>query len=563
MKIKDLPYKRVNYDDIKDDLLKIVDQIKIASCADEVIQLRDKFNNVTMDFGTMAALCGIRFCQNTKDEFYFEEKKYYDEKYPLLSDITIQYVKAFLGSPFRSELEKVLPQRLFTMYEFFLKSNDSSVISLRQEESEIVTEYSQLMGSMEFEFRGEKMPLSVLRGKLDDSDREVRKDAAFAIGRGMEAHADKLDTIYDKLVKLRHEIALKCGYKNYAEFSIFERGRYDYDMKDIDEFKKGVKKYLVPLLNEIKKETAKELGLDKITFYDSTLTLKGGEPRPFGDKDQIFAAALEMYKEMNPELYALMERMQENEAFDVVARDAKNGGGFCCGLDGFRQIFILANFNGSSGDIDVMTHEFGHAFAADCIFRFGDMELGLPGFETAESHSMGMEFMCWKYMDKFFGKDVTRYKYRHLNSSLSFIPYGLVIDEFQKRVYENPNMTPKQRKELYLELEKEYRPYIDWEGIPYLEEGTRWQYQMHVYETPFYYVDYTLAQTIALGFLVASLDNYEEGLNKYITFVKNSNKMYFRQLVAEAGLGSPFDAESFKRICEVSKEVLLKLKKEI
>jgi len=258
-----------------------------------------------------------------------------------------------------------------------------------------------------------------------------------------------------------------------------------------------------------------------------------------------------------------MRKMQSEDAFDVDARDAKFGGGYCSELNKFKQVFILANFNGSSDDIDVMTHEFGHAVAMNYVYDYGDTELSVGGMETAECHSMSMEFLAWKFMDKFFGKDVNKYCYRHLYDSLAFIPYGVIIDEFQKRVYENPNMTPSERNAMYMELEKEYRPHLSYEGLPYLDEGRRWQYQMHVYESPFYYIDYCLAQTIALEFLLESKKDYQKALSSYLDFSKKGGMQYFRKLVSEAGLLSPFDENSFAEICSGAEKVLMDIKKEL
>ncbi len=563
MKINDLPYERVCFEDLSKKLSAIIDEVKAASSADEVIMLRRKFLNEYEEFTTMANLAGIRFTQNTKDSFYLGEKKYFDEKFPLLNDVYTRFITEILNSPFIDEVKKQLPAKLFSYYDFLIKSNNPAVIPQRQKEAEIVTEYSELMGSMEFEFQGKKMPLSMLRGYLMDENRSVRKEATFAIGRGLEANAAQLDDIFDRLVKIRHEIAVKSGYKNYAEFSVFERGRYDYDMETLSSFKRGVKEYLVPLISRLKKETARELGLDKISFYDNTVTLSDGEARPVSDKEKIFAAALQMYSEMNPELAAFMKKMQEDEAFDVDARDAKFGGGYCSDITRFKQVFILANFNGTSDDIDVMTHEFGHAVAMDYVFRFGDTELSVGGMETAECHSMSMEFLTYKYMDKFFGKDAARYRYRHLYDALAFIPYGVIIDEFQKRVYENPELTPQQRNEIYLELEREYRPHLNFDDIPYLCKGTRWQYQMHVYESPFYYIDYCLAQTVALEFMLESLKDYDKALRNYLDFSKKGGTQFFRKLVEEAGLLSPFDSQSFAEICSGAEDMLVRFKKEI
>ena len=268
--------------------------------------------------------------------------------------------------------------------------------------------------------------------------------------------------------------------------------------------------------------------------------IPGGDPRPCG-KDGIFAAAREMYHAMSQETGEFIDMMLENEAFDVDSRKNKWGGGYCTEFVKYRQPFILANFDGTAGDVDVVTHEAGHALNAWLIAdnRFA-LELDCGGMETAETHSMSMEFFAWPYMEKFFGGGAAAYRYMHALDAFSFIPYGTAVDEFQHIIYAHSDMTPAERNAAWLGLEKKYRPHISVEGIPYLEKGTRWQYQMHIYESPFYYIDYCLAQTAAFNFLLASLDDYEGAFGKYMRFSRQGGEKLWTELLAEAGFVSPF-----------------------
>ncbi|MBP5193736.1 MAG: M3 family oligoendopeptidase, partial [Clostridia bacterium] len=434
---------------------------------------------------------------------------------------------------------------VYKVYETAEKSYDPSVEKECQQENAIVTEYSKFMAELGVDWQGKTLPLSVVRGYLEDEDREVRKAAANAIGEALGGASATLDDIYDRLVKIRTKIAKKMGYENFVELGYYRMNRIDYDKEMVASFRENVRRDLVPVISELKKHLAAELGLDEMKFYDNDVYIKGGNPRPKDGAAGIFENAQKMYDAMNPEIGDFMRSMRENEAFDVEARDGKWGGGYCTGFDAYKQPFILANFNGTLGDIDVITHEFGHAFAAKKSYDEGDFELSVGGMETAECHSMSMEFFCEKYMDKFFDKPED-YKKAHLLSSLTFIPYGVIIDEFQHVVYENPDMTPAERDEAYLALEKKYRPYMNFDGITYLEKGTRWQYQMHVFESPFYYIDYCLAQTVSLGFLVMMTDNYDEALAKYIKFVRAGGTKLFSTLVKEAGVPNPFGEGTLK-----------------
>jgi M3 family oligoendopeptidase len=329
----------------------------------------------------------------------------------------------------------------------------------------------------------------------------------------------------------------------------------------VESFRKNVLSDLVPVVSNIKGAIKEELGYDELMFYDNDTYSAEEAPDPIVDTDGIFRAAVEMYDEMSTTTGKFMRSMLEAEAFDVESREGKWGGGYCTTFPDYKQPFILANFNGTAGDIDVMTHEFGHALAAHYVFEEGDVELDVGGMETAECHSMGMEFFSWPYMDRFF-TDGNKYRRKHLVDALSFIPYGVIIDEFQEEVYSHPEYTPAERNALYLRLEEKYRPYLDFSEIPYLSEGTRWQYQMHVYEAPFYYIDYCLAQTVALGFLLASQKDYADAFSRYLTFVRAGGTLAFDRLVARAELPSPFEAGALEDLAEKTLSLYRDLKKD-
>ncbi len=555
MKVPQIPYKRYTIEALKNAFEAFRETAEHATSAAEVLAARTRFLGEVRGYSTAAALSNCRFTLNTRDEFYSKEVEYYDEIGPMMAEIMVAYGNIMMNSPYRAEMEKVVNPLCYKKYEFTAKSYDPIVEKECQEENAIVTEYSKFMSALPVTWHGEEKPLSYVRGFLEDVDRDVRREAANAIGEALGKNGETLDNIYDRLVKIRDTIAKKLGYKNYIELGYYRMDRIDYTREMVENFRANVVNDLVPVVAKLKEQLVEELGLDCMRFYDDAVYIAGGNPRPRDGAAGIFENAQAMYDEMNPEIGAFMREMRENEAFDVEARDGKWGGGYCTGFDAYRQPFILANFNGSKGDIDVITHEFGHAFAAKKSYEGGDYELSIGGMETAECHSMSMEFLCEPFMDRFFDKPLDYCK-SHLLSSLAFIPYGCIVDEFQHIVYENPQLTPAERNEAYLALERKYRPYLHFEGIPYLEKGTRWQYQMHIFESPFYYIDYCLAQTVALGFLVKTKENYADALEKYIAFVRAGGTKRFSRLVKEAGVADPFGngtlRELSEKLCEIA-----------
>lgn len=539
-KVSDLAYKRYTIEEGKAAYARFTEAVKNAKCAGCMLAARDAFLTEMEHYATAASLSNCRFTLNTRDEFYQKEMEYYDNVGPEFSELLLGYANVMLDTPFRPEMEKKLNPLIYRSLEAQRKSFSPAVIEESRKENTLVTAYSKLMSEMKFVFEGKELPLTVLRGKLEDADRNVRRAAAVAIGEGLKNNAAELDRLYDELVKIRTEIARKMGYRDFVELGYYRMGRISYNREMIEKFRENVARDLVPVVSKIKRSVAEKLGIDRVMFYDDAIYTPGEPPRPILDEAGIFAAAQRMYDRMSPVTGNFMREMQEAEAFDVRARDGKWGGGYCTSFDDYKQPFILANFNGTSGDIDVMTHEFGHALADHFKYECGDRELGVGGMETAECHSMSMEFLTWPYMEDFFGKNADAYRYQHMLSALSFIPYGVIVDEYQHIVYSHPEYTPEERKAAYRELEKKYRPYLSFEGIPYLEEGTRWQYQMHIYESPFYYIDYCLAQTVAFGFLVMSQENYDEALSRYFAFVRKGGTEPFQDLVTGAGIGSPF-----------------------
>ncbi|HZK27627.1 MAG TPA: M3 family oligoendopeptidase [Thermoclostridium sp.] len=564
MKVSELKYERVEFESIENGLKQIIADIKNAKSVDEILNARESLLSILEEYVTSISLAYMRHTINTVDEFYNNEKDYYDEIGPQFENYLQQCTVAILDSPFRDELEKELSPVLFKSYEVMSKSMSPEIIDEMVEENQLVTKYSKLMSGMTFDFKGETMPLSILRKYMKDDDRQVRKQAYEVLGKGLEEHAQELDTLYDKLVKVRDKMAKKMGYENYIELGYYRLGRISYDQKMVEKFRKNVLEDIVPVVSNLKIENAKRMGIEDFKLYDNDVYLPGGDPKPVIDTDGIFKAAQAMYRDMGQETGEFFDMMLKNEAFDVVSRKNKWGGGYCTNFEKYKQPFILANFNGTSADIDVVTHEAGHAFAnyLTANNKYA-LELGVGGMETAETHSMSMEFLTEKHMDKFFGEDATRYKYMHAFDALSFIPYGTIVDYFQHIVYANPDMTPSERNETWNKLEAQFRPYLSSEGMTYLSKGTRWQYQMHIYETPFYYIDYCLAQIVAFEFLLESLEDYDRAFEKYVHFVSQGGEALFSDLIKEAELGSPFEDGALKDVAAKIQEHLHNLKSQI
>ena len=258
-----------------------------------------------------------------------------------------------------------------------------------------------------------------------------------------------------------------------------------------------------------------------------------------------------MYRAMSPETAEFIDFMYDNELLDVLSKDGKAPGGYCTQFDEYKAPFIFSNFNGTSGDVDVLTHEAGHAFAAFRAFKNNvSSMLRSPTIEACEVHSMSMEFLTQEHHEKFFGDKTPQYEYEHTASALTFIPYGCMVDEFQHLMYENEELTPEERNKVWLSLEEKYRPYLSLGDLPFYGRGAGWQRQLHIYIHPLYYIDYCMAQTVALTFWVKSLQNKEEAWKAYLGFVDLAGTKTFEDLVHSVGMKLPYDDGAIKEIAE-------------
>lgn len=551
MKVSEMKYERIDIAKECEAFRMLAEKMRRAGSGKEMAEIREEGIRRAKHVQTMMSLSYIRFTLDTQNEFYLKEKDYYDESTPALAAVGADVNRAFLTNPHMPEALSFVNPNVAKMYELSLKVSDEKIVPDLAQENKLITEYDRLMSETTFRFRGHNLPLSVLRKYFDDADRKTRRESMTALGKTLEKIAPDLDRIFDKLVKVRTKMAKTMGFGSYAVMGDCAMGRYSYGREDIKKFRKSIKNDVVPLVSRRKKEVAARLGIDDFKLYDNEVCLARGNPAPAGNAEEMFRAAKEMYHGMGEETGRFIDEMLAADAFDVFARKGKWGGGYCTSIDDYGQPFILANFNGSSGDVDVLTHEAGHAFAYYEMFKRNlDYELNLGTMSVAEIHSMAMEFLAWRDTDKFFGDRADDYRYMHLLSSLTFLPYGTQVDEFQELCYDCPDMTPSERNDAWNKLDNYYRPYLSVKGIPYLEKGTRWQYQMHIYENPMYYIDYCLSQTVAHQILLESQTDFDKAFARYLALVEKGGELPFGELVESVGLENPLKENALRKTSE-------------
>ncbi len=555
-KLSDMKYERADLKKAVKELKRLSELQKDAVSTAEQLKLHQNYYHINDRVVTMAVLAYFRHSVNTRDEYYDKENAYYDENMPEYDLWNMKYHEVLYHSPYRKELEKVFGRVTFKNIELRIKSASPELVEMQQEENRLVSEYEKLLASAEFEWDGKKLSMSELERYQKDADRNIRHRAWNELQEFFSANGQRLDELYDALVKNRDGQAKKLGYKNYVELGYHRMRRNCYSSEDVAKFREAIKKYWLPLAFKLQEKRRQRIGVEKLHIEDNNLYYKEGNPCPQGTPEQILQNGLKMYEELSPETAVFMKKMIEQEMFDVLSRPGKQQGGYMEFLPEPRMPLIFANFNGTSGDVDVITHECGHAFQGYLAGQDDVREHWDITMETAETHSMSMEFFTDPWMELFFGEDASGFRRMQLEDAVCFIPYGCMVDEFQQIIYEYPELTPKQRHEVWRRLEKQYRPYLDPGDMEYFKKGGFWQKQHHIYSLPFYYIDYCLAQVCALQYKVMMEDDYQRAWQSYLKLCKMSATGYFTEMIQQVGLKNPLKEECIAELAQQLEEYI-------
>ena len=555
MKFKDMLYTRPDMEKVKKIFKETKEKIENANSALEQIKIIEEFANFKKDLYTNIEIANIRLSIDTTDEFYENENNFFNENKPIIETLNTEVSRAIYNSKFRTELEKEFGKHYFKLLECKLVLNEKA-IPFMQKENALSTKYDKIIANSKIIFRGKEYTVSQMPPLLQNPDREFRKEAYQARAKFFEEHQEEFDNIYDEMVKVRTEMAYALGYKNYVDLQYKLLNRTDYNHEDVAKYREKVLKTLTPLAIKIREKQAERLGIKDFKYFDEACDFKDGNSNPNGDVDFIVKNAQKMYSELSPETGKFFDFMIENELMDLVAKPKKRVGGYCTSLDKYKSPFIFSNFNGTKGDIDVITHEAGHAF--QCYMSQYQLlpEYVWPTYDAAEIHSMSMEFLTWPWMHLFFETDTEKYKFTHLSSALLFIPYGVTVDEFQHWVYENPEVSPSDRRKKWLEIEAKYLPTRDYGEIDDFKSGIFWFKQLHIFSDPFYYIDYTLAQVCAFQFLIKANENREEAWKDYLNLCQLGGSKSFFELMKSANLKNPFKDGTLKAVVLKIKEYL-------
>ena len=515
-----------------------------------------QWENLRRRLDSWSALTSLHFSQDTTNQAYKQAQEYRDKIQPKLTALEVAMKRRLLNSPDKAELESILGKQAFSLWSADVTTFESVIEADLVEESKLVNQYVQLLASAKIEFQGETVNLSGIRKYTQDSDRNIRYQAEKARWNFFSQHQSQLDSIYDRLVKLRQKMAQKLGYDNYIGLGYKRMQRIDYTEADVESYRNEVVNTVVPLAQKIIAQKAQKLNLDRVNFWDESVFDLQGNPKPQGDHDWMLKQAQQMFDAMHPELGSFFKMMAEGNLIDLKTRAGKAGGGFCTSFPTEGVPYIFANFNDTKSDVEVFTHEMGHAFQAWQSRHLPLIDYLWPTLESCEIHSMSLEFLTWSQMEKFFGKDADRFREIHLAESILFLPYGCAVDHFQHLVYANPQATPQERNQMWQQMEARYLPWRQYGDLAYPSQGGLWQEKQHIYCSPFYYIDYTLALCCAMQFWVKAESNFDRALAEYIALCQRGGKAPFQELVSSANLVSPFKPGSLADVVDKAQQFL-------
>lgn len=550
-KFHDLPYARPDVEAYKAEYLRRLEELAAAPTYAEQRAALLALDEFDTKFSTPARLASIRYDINTADEFYGEEKKFWNGVFPSMIPLDRKYMETLVSLRFRDEFVAEFGDKMFRSAEARLKLADDRLAAAQVEQSNLVMEYSRLVAGCSVEFGGKSCNFYGLLKQMQNPDRAVRK-AAFEAWAGMyESISDKLDEIYDKLVALRVGMAETIGFGSFTEMAYLQRGRFDYDAEDAARFRAAVVKYIVPAAAKSFAAQKERLGLDKLHYYDEPLFFADGNPAPSGSREEMVRLAGEMYRELSPETGEFFDFMTAHDLFDLETRPGKRMGGYCSSISEYKAPFIFSNFNGTSADVDVLTHEAGHAFQGYLSMRIMPLSaLAHANMEINEVHSMSMEHFAYPWMEKFFGDGADDYRLCHLSDALRTIPYLVAVDEFQHRVFARPGMSREERYAIWHEIEQIYLPWRDYDGNEFLGKGGFWMQKQHIFMYPFYYIEYALAQLGAFEFFIKAEEDRAAAWADYLALCRAGGSVGYKALLKIGGLHDPFEEETVRTVTE-------------
>lgn len=553
----ELTYVRPDLEAYKTFLQGLTNKVNSAKSFEEVdacLKEEDEYSSHVM---TMITIESVRHTVDTSDKFYEEEDKFINNTIPEVMAYAQQYNLALLNSPFRADIDKKYGSQMLKNIQLSVDAFSEKNIPLMQEENELTTKYECLMASCKIVYDGEERNLYGLMKYFSSPDRNVRKEVWEKYTEFFKSHEEELGDIFDKLVKVRDKMGKNMGFENYIRLGYMNQGRLDYDEKMVASFRDQVKEVLVPFCEKLYKAQAKRIGVSDFKYYDEEYKFTDGNAVPIGDRAYLVGKAQEMYHDISKETGEFIDFMVNHELMDLDNKPNKAATGYMTSLPDYKAPFVFSCFNGTTGDVDVLTHEMGHAFAGYEAMREQPLSgLASEPTDIAEIHSMSMEQFAYPYAESFFGDKADKYRFQHLQEAITFVPFGVAVDEFQHIVYANPELTPKERSLAWRDLERKYMPWRNWDDNEFFEAGNWWYHKIHIFLYPFYYINYTLTTMGAMEFKKKMANDKQACWKDYLTLCKLGGSLGYLDTLKAANLSVPFEKGSVLKATDYAMKIL-------
>lgn len=560
-KFSTLEYKRPDFKAVEDFAVSVTAAIEKAASYEELKKLMAEVEEQSNHLETMFTIAFIRHTLDTRDEFYEKEEEYLNDTLPTVMPKLLAINEAIMNSPFKEDIIKEYGKQYFVQMELQKKTFCEENIPLMQQEAKLTNEYQKIMATAEIAFDGKTLNLYGIQKYFEHEDREVRKAAVKAYSDFYHGHEARLEEIWSELIQIRNEMGRNLGYENFIPVGYMQQGRTDYGQKEVEAFREQVRTVLVPLCQKLYEAQAARLGVDQLMFYDESRVFLDGNAVPAGDDDFMVEEARKMYHEISPETGEFIDFMIEHELMDLKNKPGKASTGYMTSLLDYKAPFVFSCFNQTIGDMQVLTHELGHAFAGYMAMRSQPIsQYYSESTDIAEIHSMSMEQFSYPYAERFFGEQADKFRFAHLQEAVTFVPFGVAVDEFQHICYANPELTPKQRTEEWKKLEEKYMPWRKYDADDFFDRGGWWYHKLHIYLHPLYYINYTLTTMGAMEFKKKEKENHETAWKDYLNLCKCGGSMSYLETLAYANLMNPFEEGSVEKAISVAKEELLSSK---
>ncbi|MGB4774285.1 MAG: M3 family oligoendopeptidase [Daejeonella sp.] len=501
-------------------------------------------------------------CDTTNEKLLQDFQFFATEIEPNIAPVNNALNKKFVESPFADKLDKdkyfVYTRGVKKALELFREENIPLQTQIQLEQQK----YQSITGAMSVVLNGQEYTLEQASAFLKDADRTIRQQAWEAITKRRMQDKDQLDELFNTLLKLRHEVALNAGFENFRDYMFQALGRFDYTPHECYKFHEAIEREIVPILHDQAQKRKETLGLDVLKPWDIDVDISGKPAlKPFKNGQDLIDKSIQCFRGLNSYIGERLEIMQDNGFFDVESRKGKAPGGYNYPLAETGAPFIFMNSANTFRDLTTMVHEGGHA-----VHTFITADLELNDFkhcpaEVAELASMSMELISMDHWDVFFNneEDLKRAKRDQLKDVLKTLPWVAVVDQFQHWIYTNPNHTSEERTEAWKKIFEPFgNHFADWSENE-MALGNLWQKQLHIFEVPFYYIEYGIAQLGAIAVWKNYKENPEEGLEKYLQALKLGYTKTIKEIYETAGIEFNFSAEYVKELAAFIKTELHQL----